>query len=48
MAERDINRHKTLWENTKEDDYGLHEFKKYNKDITIKFLKDFEVGMNVS
>lgn len=47
MAERDINRHKTLWENTKEDDYGLHEFKKYNKDIVKEFLNDFEVGMNV-
>lgn len=47
MALEDINRKELQWKTTKKNGYLLEGFSKHNKDLSKKFLKDFELGVNV-
>jgi integrase len=47
MPLEDINRKEVQWESCKKQNYLLQDLSKHNRDIAIKFLNDFELGLNV-
>ena len=46
MAEKDITKSTRLWKDTKIKNYDFSNFSKQNRNLSIEFLKDFELGLN--